>query len=98
VVNTSEYVYGTTLYLNNKYFLDDRDPNSYTNVSWIFGPHDRGWKEREVFGEVRCMSAGASSARPSPRSTARRWNAWSRRDESKRSDPGRGYAREVRRV
>jgi deoxyribodipyrimidine photo-lyase len=56
--NTPEYAYRTTLYLNNKYFLDGRDPNSYANVAWIFGQHDRGWKEREVFGKVRYMSAG----------------------------------------
>ncbi len=31
--NTPEYAYGTTLCLNNKYFLDGRDPNSYANVA-----------------------------------------------------------------
>ncbi len=55
--NTPEYAYGKTLYLNNKYFLDGRDPNSYANVAWVFGQYDRGWKEREVFGKVRYMSA-----------------------------------------
>src|SRR5919107_4697440 len=34
--------YKTTLYLNNKYFLDGRDPNSFANVAWVFGQHDRG--------------------------------------------------------
>ena len=38
--------YATTLHLNNKYFLDGRDPNSYANVAWIFGLHDRPWTER----------------------------------------------------
>lgn len=55
--NTPEYAYRTTLYLNNKYFLDGRDPNSYANVGWIFGLHDQGWKERPVFGKVRYMSS-----------------------------------------
>jgi deoxyribodipyrimidine photo-lyase len=55
--NTPEYAYSTTLYLNNKYFLDGRDPNSYTNVAWLFGLHDRAWAERDVFGKVRYMSA-----------------------------------------
>jgi deoxyribodipyrimidine photo-lyase len=47
----------TTLYLNNKYFLDGRDANSYANVAWAFGLHDRPWPERPVFGQVRCMNA-----------------------------------------
>lgn len=54
--NTPEYSYRTALYLNNKYFLDGRDPNSYANVGWIFGLHDRAWKERPIFGKVRYMS------------------------------------------
>ena len=43
------------LYLNNKYFLDGRDCNSFANVSWLFGRHDRGWTERPIFGKVRIM-------------------------------------------
>lgn len=54
---TPEEAYETTLALNNKYFLDGRDANSYGNVAWIFGLHDRPWKERAVFGKVRYMSA-----------------------------------------
>ncbi len=46
-----------TLYLNNRYFLDGRDPASYANVAWIFGLHDRPWPERPVFGKVRSMKA-----------------------------------------
>lgn len=56
--NTPEYAYETALYLNNKYFLDGRDANSYTNVAWLFGLHDRAWQERDVFGKVRTMTAG----------------------------------------
>lgn len=37
------------LNLNNKYFLDGRDQNSYANVAWLFGLHDRPWQERPVF-------------------------------------------------
>src|SRR5215210_5017221 len=58
--------YATTLYLNNKYFLDGRDANSYANVAWVFGQHDRGWKEREVFGKVRYMSAGGLERKARP--------------------------------
>ena len=45
------------LELNNRYFLDGRDPNSYAGVAWIFGQHDRPWPERSVFGKVRSMTA-----------------------------------------
>ena len=64
--NTPEHAYGTTLYLNNKYFLDGRDPNSFANVAWVFGQHDRGWTEREVFGKVRYMSAGGLERKTKP--------------------------------
>ena len=52
-----EDAYATTLALNNRYFLDGRDPNSYAGVGWIFGLHDRAWFEREIFGKVRYMAA-----------------------------------------
>jgi deoxyribodipyrimidine photo-lyase len=64
--NTPEHAYKTTLYLNNKYFLDGRDPNSFANVAWVFGQHDRGWTEREVFGKVRFMSAGGLERKTKP--------------------------------
>ncbi len=54
--NTPEYGYSTALYLNNKYFIDGRDPNSYTNIAWLFGLHDRAWTERNVFGKIRYMN------------------------------------------
>jgi deoxyribodipyrimidine photo-lyase len=54
---TPEEAFETALYLNNKYFLDGRDPNSFANVAWIFGLHDRPWQERDVFGKVRYMNA-----------------------------------------
>ena len=55
---TPEAAYATVLHLNNRYFLDGRDANSYANVAWIFGLHDRPWPERPVFGKVRSMTAG----------------------------------------
>jgi len=54
--NTPQYAYQVAVELNNKYFLDGRDPNSYANIAWLFGNHDRGWTEREVFGKVRSMT------------------------------------------
>jgi deoxyribodipyrimidine photo-lyase len=52
-----QHAYHTILQLNNKYFVDGRDPNSYTSVAWLFGLHDRPWAERNVFGKVRYMNA-----------------------------------------
>lgn len=64
---TPERAYETTLYLNNKYFLDGRDPNSFANVSWIFGQHDQGWKERPVYGKVRYMASGGLERKAKPK-------------------------------
>ena len=52
-----EAAYRRILGLNNKYFIDGRDANSYTSVAWLFGLHDRPWTERAVFGTVRYMNA-----------------------------------------
>jgi deoxyribodipyrimidine photo-lyase len=46
----------TMIYLHDKYALDGRDPNTYTNILWCFGLHDRPWQERPIFGMVRYMS------------------------------------------
>ncbi len=51
-----EKAYNIAIYLNNKYNLDGRDPNGFTGVAWCFGKHDRGWKERKVFGKIRYMN------------------------------------------
>jgi len=52
-----------TLYLNDKYFLDGRDPNGYSGAAWaILGKFDRAWGDRPVFGKRRFMS-GASTGR-----------------------------------
>lgn len=58
--------YDRTLRLNNRYFLDGRDPNSFANVAWVFGLHDRGWKERPVYGKVRYMSQGGLDRKADP--------------------------------
>lgn len=58
--------YERTLYLNNKYFLDGRDCNSFANVSWVFGQHDRGWTERPIFGKVRIMKQSGLKRKMKP--------------------------------
>ncbi len=50
--------YANLLRLNNTFFIDGRDANSYANVGWVFGLHDRPWPERPVLGKVRAMTAG----------------------------------------
>ncbi len=50
-----EEAFETTLALNNRWFLDGRDANSFTNVGWLFGLHDRPWGPQPVFGTVRSM-------------------------------------------
>jgi len=54
---TPEEGFKTTLSINNRYFIDGRDPNSFAGVAWIYGLHDRAWAEREIFGKVRYMAA-----------------------------------------
>lgn len=47
-------------YLNDKYALDGRDPNSVSGIMWCLGKYDRAWGERDVFGKVRCMTSDAT--------------------------------------
>ena len=61
-----------TLTFNNRYFLDGRDPNSFANVAWIFGLHDRGWKERPVYGKVRYMSQSGLDRKADPEAYVRK--------------------------
>ena len=55
--STPREAFETTLRLNNTYFLDGRDPNSFAGVAWVFGKHDRPWTQRPIFGSVRYMNA-----------------------------------------
>ena len=61
-----EAAHDRILTLNNTYFLDGRDPNSYSNVLWIFGLHDRAWQERPVYGKTRYMSKGGLERKADP--------------------------------
>ena len=53
---TYEQALRVMLDLHDIYALDGRDPNTYTNILWLFGLHDRPWTERPVFGQLRYMS------------------------------------------
>jgi deoxyribodipyrimidine photo-lyase len=61
-----EEAHETTMYLMDKYFLDGRDANTYANIAWVYGQHDRGLAERAVFGKVRYMSAGGLERKGKP--------------------------------
>jgi deoxyribodipyrimidine photo-lyase len=51
------------IYLNDRYFLDGRDPNGYAGIAWsMLGKFDRAWFDRPVFGKRRYMS-GASTGK-----------------------------------
>lgn len=54
--NTHKEAFETITYLNNKYFIDGRDANSFTGIAWCFGKHDRPWQERPIFGKLRYMN------------------------------------------
>ncbi len=60
--------------LNDRYELDGRDPNGYTGVLWsVGGLHDRGFKERPVFGTVRYMSRAGCKRKFQVDSYIRTW-------------------------
>ncbi|XP_040205599.1 deoxyribodipyrimidine photo-lyase-like isoform X3 [Rana temporaria] len=55
--NSPEEALKFTIYLNDRYELDGRDPNGYVGCMWsICGIHDQGWAERAVFGKIRFMN------------------------------------------
>ena len=43
---TPEEALATMIHLHDRYALDGRDPNTYANILWCFGLHDRPWPER----------------------------------------------------
>jgi deoxyribodipyrimidine photo-lyase len=44
------------IWLNDRYALDGRDPNSYANILWCFGKFDRPFATRPIWGTIRPMS------------------------------------------
>jgi len=53
--------YQMAVYLNDKYFLDGRDPDGYAGIAWaIAGKFDRPWFERPIFGTIRYISGNAA--------------------------------------
>ncbi len=65
-----------SLYLNDKYELDGRDPNGYTGCAWsVAGVHDRPWKERPVFGKIRYMNYNGARRKFDVREYIQRWSS-----------------------
>jgi deoxyribodipyrimidine photo-lyase len=60
------------MYLMDKYFLDGRDANTYANIAWVYGQHDRGFAERAIFGKVRYMSDGGLERKAKPEEYVRK--------------------------
>ena len=55
---TPEHALATAIYLNDRYAVDGRDPNSYSGILWCFGRYDRAWGPvRPIFGTIRYMSS-----------------------------------------
>jgi deoxyribodipyrimidine photo-lyase len=66
----------TAIYLNDKYFLDGRDPNGYAGVSWaILGKFDRAWGDRPIFGKRRFMSGASTGKKFDSKTYIRQMNA-----------------------
>jgi deoxyribodipyrimidine photo-lyase len=65
--------FADALFLNDKYALDGRDPNSVAGVAWCFGKHDRPWGDRPVFGSVRSMTYGGLKRKFDIGAYERRW-------------------------
>jgi deoxyribodipyrimidine photo-lyase len=55
---TAEDALATMIHLHDRYALDGHDPNTFGNILWCFGLHDRPWPERPVFGKIRSMTLG----------------------------------------
>ena len=50
--------FATNVYLNNRFLIDGLNANTYMNIGWVYGLHDRAWgPERPIFGTVRYMNA-----------------------------------------
>jgi deoxyribodipyrimidine photo-lyase len=53
---SAEEAHATMLWLHDRYALDGDDPNTYANILWCFGLHDRPWPERKIYGTIRSMA------------------------------------------
>jgi deoxyribodipyrimidine photo-lyase len=73
---TVEAAQQTMIHLHEKYALDGRNANTYSNILWCFGKHDRPWGERPVFGKVRYMSRAGMEMKTDVPGYLDRVNRW----------------------
>jgi deoxyribodipyrimidine photo-lyase len=61
------------IWLNDRYALDGRDPNSYSNILWCFGKFDRPFATRPVWGTIRPMSLSRAKGKFDVNAYVQRW-------------------------
>lgn len=63
-----------SVYLNDTYELDGRDPGGYVGCAWsIGGVHDRPWFGRPVFGAIRFMAQSGVEKRGNVKEYISKW-------------------------
>lgn len=77
------------IWLNDRYALDGRDPNSYANILWCFGKFDRPFATRPVWGTIRPMSLSRAKAKFDVKAYVERWSS-SSADGFSDASPGAG--------
>jgi deoxyribodipyrimidine photo-lyase len=61
-------------YLNDKYALDGRDPNSVGGIMWCLGLWDRSWGNKPVWGGLRPMLTSRAGRKFDVGRYVRRWS------------------------
>lgn len=46
--------------MHHRYALDGRNPNTYANILWCFGLHDRAFREAPVLGKLRPLKSSST--------------------------------------
>jgi deoxyribodipyrimidine photo-lyase len=84
-----ETAYRICVHLNDKYFLDGRDPNGYAGIAWaLVGKFDRPWFDRPIFGKRRYMSGGSTGSKFNSKLYIRQMYALPGGDERERAPRG----------
>ena len=55
---THEDALSAMIHLHDRFALEGRDADTYINILWCVGVHDRPQLERPVFGMTRSMTSG----------------------------------------
>lgn len=49
--------------MHHRYALDGRNPNTYANILWCFGLHDRAFREGPVLGKLRPLKSSSTRSK-----------------------------------